>query len=216
MRRFIILLGIFLIVISMVLLFIVIEEDSPLTLQLVTALHCGEGEKATQELGSYIPRSGTSSGGRPVWFYCINAEGIERDITAQGFFTMAGVFVIPFLTGLLMLIGGVTAAARAGTKQFLQATQIQGATVTFRDPETLVTSQANLTPEQQVRMEQAFNMLDKMMPGLKENLNVTTVQSTGSGDLTTRLKQLEDARQQGLITQSEYDRLRQQILDDLV
>jgi hypothetical protein len=214
-------LGIILMIISMVLLFEVIEENSPLTLQLVAIFNCGQGEKATQELGSYI----AGRGGRPVSFACVNAQGEERDVSIPGFFSMMSAFLVPFLAGMALTASGVRSAARSGVSKLAgtvlntSAGSGQAFTFTTSNPGSVVINDAqNLTPEQQAKMQQAMNMLDKMMPGVSigmANQGAVNQGTAGSTNLTARLQELENARQQGLITPEEYTRLRQQILDGI-
>lgn len=47
-------------------------------------------------------------------------------------------------------------------------------------------------------------------------LKTATATKSGKGSLAERLKEIEDARQVGLISSEEYDRLRKEILDDSV
>ncbi len=57
--------------------------------------------------------------------------------------------------------------------------------------------------------------LDGLTPEKVQALKSQMQASTGGGDLTTRLRQLQEAKDNGLISYDEYDRLRQKILDDV-
>jgi hypothetical protein len=52
-------------------------------------------------------------------------------------------------------------------------------------------------------------------PGAVDVTRYVQQQSKPGGDLTAKLRQLEEARNKGLISAEEYDRLRQQILDTM-
>jgi hypothetical protein len=63
---------------------------------------------------------------------------------------------------------------------------------------------------------QVVGITPQTLDSLRHNQHVTTVIPGVSGsDLSARLRQLDEARKAGLITQDEYDRLRQQLLDSL-
>lgn len=68
-----------------------------------------------------------------------------------------------------------------------------------------VSHSADITPERMAQVQQ-------ILSSFGFNNSPT---GTESGSLSERLQQIEDARKQGLITQSEYERLRQDILDNL-
>jgi len=57
------------------------------------------------------------------------------------------------------------------------------------------------------------------MDGLtQDKINALKAQmqaNAGGGDLTSRLKQLQEAKDNDLISSDEYDRVRQKILDDM-
>jgi hypothetical protein len=64
-----------------------------------------------------------------------------------------------------------------------------------------------------VTQYQAKNMQD--VQEIMQQFYSQTGQATSGGSLSDKLKELDDARQQGLISQSEYDRMRQAILDNM-
>jgi hypothetical protein len=52
-------------------------------------------------------------------------------------------------------------------------------------------------------------------PGTVDASRYVQQQGKSGGDLTAKLHELEEARNKGLISAEEYDRLRQQILDTM-
>ncbi len=181
------------------------------TMQLATdakareAQLCKPGETLEEDKGasSYTPGQGHASS---VTLYCVNSDHQKRDVTAEFATSMVGqvggifgnvfsgimgtaVYFILIVVGLIFTIIGLLFGRRRTT------------TVTFGVPVTTSTvyntsSAAGLDLNQVI--QQARDM-----------------KAASSGDLTTRLKQLDDALKAGLITQSEYDSARQHILDTL-
>lgn len=206
---------------------------------------CQEGEEFTQWIGSYIPRSAGSGGGYETAFYCTNSKGDERDVTLNAIGIIAGSFAIPLIISLIMFFvgGGMMVknrmkAAMQGNSSFggtwVNTSQPQMQVFDLRDGSyqggevpaekiaqakqilnsfgvdnfskvTVTTSGGEIPPEKMEQVQQILNSF---------GLNNMATGSSG-GSLTERLKQVEDARQQGLISQSEYERLRQEILDNL-
>lgn len=172
---------------------------------------CQPGEKLEQEMGAYEYQPGGMSG-RPVRYFCIDNEGQQREVTGtfvQGLFGQVTGGLIPGLsatflyTGLmtlgipLVVVGIIlmvmkrsrTAASNMG-QVYTTMSQGQGSI-----PVQLRGQSVNLSPE----MQQFFQQI--------------AASPNPRADLKTRLQQLEQARQSGLISQEEYERLRKQILD---
>ncbi len=105
--------------------------------------------------------------------YCIDKDGERRDETGRWGLIGGGAFVLPFLLGLVMLIGGLNRNAR------------------------LTTSTLTVYPS-----------------GSQVNLGGSSFPSGEGLSLSERLKQLQDARDAGLVTVEEYERLRQEILNE--
>jgi len=189
------------------------------TMQLATdakareAQLCKPGEKLEESKGAsqYTPGQGYASS---VTMYCVNSEGQKRDVTEDfakglvggvgGLFDNAlsgivGVIIYPIMIGfglILTLIGLLIGRRRAAVVP-----------VSFGLPGTASPSVYTTT----------FNSQN---PGGNIDLNqiiqqARDMKAAASTDLSTRLKQLEDAKNAGLISQSEYDRARQSILDTL-
>jgi hypothetical protein len=125
--------------------------------------------------------------------------------------------------GTRQLIQGVAGASNGGITQpqMFYNSSTTGTPVT--SSATFVTvdgkqvDPSTLSPEQQAKIKQAFDMLGMQMPQTGNVISRPPSSSPMSGeDLVTRLQQLEAARNQNLISQEEYDRLRKEILNGLV
>jgi hypothetical protein len=114
---------------------------------------------------------------------CVSENGESRDVTENWTFISAAIFAIPFLLGLFAFIGGVT---RIGAKTL--AAQAAAAS----------TAAANTTP---------------VASGSAQNLAGSQTFTPQGKSLTERLKEIQDARNSGMITSDEYERLRREILD---
>lgn len=164
---------------------------------------CNDNETLEKETGAseYTVGQGYASS---VVYTCVDPQGNRRDVTGEFAEKMVGDLagalnfnfsfspiglVLPILGVVLIFAGLLIRGRKAETVDVPGvAGSFPGARVMRIDPRT---GKAPVDLGQIIR------------------------QNTGGVDLTTRLKQLEDARSQGLISQEEYDRLRKQILDSM-
>jgi hypothetical protein len=188
------------------------------TMQLATdakareAQLCKPGEKLEEAKGAsqYTPGQGYGS---PVTMYCVNNDGVKRDVTEEfgnsmvsqvgGIFDnmlpnlMGGViYVVLIPVGVILTIIGLI-IGRKRTPMVAFGTPGSGGIVYTTSAFNSQGSGGTIDLNQVI--QQARDMKA----------------ASGGTDLSTRLKQLEDARNAGLISQTEYDRTRQQILDTL-
>jgi hypothetical protein len=192
--------------------------ENPYMKQIFTPIVCEENEELVQWLGRYIPRSGSSGGGREMAFYCEDSEGEERDVTGSVVGIMAAGFAIPLILTIVLVIVGSTMAATSRMKRLSQ--NVFGNTVwnTMGNTQSSMTvvdlrdgsyQSGEIPPE---KLAQAKQIMDSLGFG---NAFPTTMGAAGGASLAERLKQLDEARNQGLITQDEYERSRQSILDNI-
>jgi hypothetical protein len=173
-----------------------------------------------------------------LFYYCVNDTGARREVTVEGIGIGAIAFIFPFLFGLFLLLWGIsgmirgrsrrmdevvgvpTASTFAGLGGPISTPKVTTSTYEFDFDQpgksaTVITmngqqvTQADLPPETAQLVNQVLNNLGGMM-----NSASTWTMPTG-GDLTDKLRQLQDAKDKGLLSQDEYDRLRQEILDNL-
>lgn len=160
---------------------------------------CNDNEKLEKETGAseYTIGQGYASS---VVYTCVDPQGKRRDVTGEFAEKMVGDLtgalnfnfsfspvglVLPIL-GFVLIFAGLLMRGRKATT--VEAARVGGA----------------FPGAQVVRIDPRTG-----------NVPVDLGQKASGGDLTTRLKQLEEARDKGLISQEEYDRLRQQILDSM-
>lgn len=162
---------------------------------------CEPGETIETEEG---PPSRTVGGtwGHPVTIYCVDGEGNRREVTGQfagDLFGQAFASMPAFLGGLglsicfssLIMVGVVLL--------------VIGAIISRRNRQPGAVM-AGGVPNVQVYRNQ---------PGTVDASRYVQQQGKSGGDLTAKLHELEEARNKGLISAEEYDRLRQQILDTM-
>lgn len=191
-------------------------DDSPALAEVLDSLHCRPGETIRQTFG------GASSinfrvNGRAVAYTCINDARVERDVTAGVMLTIFAGFGVPLVTAILFIIWGAVGHTRRAARRLLATDDLgtfSGAVlagddgrVTFRtgsrDRDTV--QPANLPPA-------AARLVQQLLEGMSSaGLNA----AVSGGDLADRLEQLQEARDRGFITEDEYQRLRQRILDSL-
>ena len=165
---------------------------------------CNPGEKLEEEGGaeSYSPGVGY---GRTVQYYCVNAAGTRREVTGefvQGMLGDVGSALMPMLSGGLITI----ISPLILTFGFILAilgfvfSRRRGAAVT----QYVYTEHG---------IPNTFNVSSRQAPS--STFSFPTPRSPQSGDLSAKLRQLDEARQSGLLTEDEYQRMRQEILDSM-
>jgi hypothetical protein len=151
-------------------------RDNPAWINLQNTVFCTTGETYTEALGAQS-FSGTRSLGRSFSAYC-ERDGERREVTPQAFLVRAGVFVVPFVGGLCLVIVApmlfMGSIVRGGLRM---ATSNSG----------------GVGGVQVVRM--------------------SDLQAGKSRSLTQKLQELEEAYQRGQLSESEYQRARQRLLD---
>ncbi|MCK6576826.1 MAG: hypothetical protein L6Q98_01845 [Anaerolineae bacterium] len=232
--------GCLLLILSMVLLIgiVVIPVLPPLAEEpaidnYLEPLLCPTGSTIVRDQYSMRDSDGTSY---TMDVYCETDKDRENVTDKWIMYGLIG-FVVPFVVGLLLFIGGIVRRARRAFQDPLAGLPIAGlssATVsaaspisgsTARGQGVMVVHQSSATsPVEGVGIDMTGSIL--RVGGMEIDLNAlkqgqveTFVQQAGqigttANDLVGRLKQLQEARDAGLITSSEYDRLRQELLDN--
>jgi hypothetical protein len=226
--------GIIFMVGAFVVLFMFIQgpEDNALVGQVMTSLHCREGEHFVQEVGAYVDNFGTSADGRTVNFYCEDERERQREVTGEAVLTLIAGFAVPFILGLLIMLWGIFALAwkamrgvtNAAMNGFGGSVVQTGQPSMFGQPVTTSTTYmtvdgkqvdpSQVPPEKMQQIQDVFKALGMNAPQMGSNMVSSSTPMTGA-DFVAQLKQLEDARNQNLITQDEYDRMRKEILDKM-
>ena len=158
---------------------------------------CEEGEDIVQIGGAetYSPSLGY---GREVTIFCEDAEGNRRDVTEQfaGDMIGQGFGAIPGFLGTIGISVCFTSLIGLGLVLY-----IVGAIISRRQT-TVITGMPGV---------QVMNMRPDQM-GYSRG---TRVDAPNAGDLTAKLRQLEEARSKNLISEDEYERMRKVILDSM-
>lgn len=175
---------------------------------------CQPNEQFERELYQMRDRDGTGFSMTP---YCVNNEGQREDVTEKWVMVGVGLFIGPFIIGLFMIIFGANITARRKQNElfagFPQVATGNGFTVinpSGTDAKHVQFQDGNLTVD-------GLNIrLSDLSPDKVEALKSRFQGASAGGDLTSKLKQLEAAKESGLITTSEYDQMRRKILDEMV
>jgi hypothetical protein len=165
---------------------------------------CRPGEELEEESGaeSYSPGVGY---GRTVRYFCVDDSGERREVTGdfvQGMLGDVGAAIMPMLSGSLITI----ISPLILTFGFILA--ILGFVFSRRRPRT-VTQYVYTTGQ---GIPQTFNTPSRQPPSTTFSF---PTQPQARGDLTAKLRQLDEARQANLISEDEYQRMRQEILDSM-
>ncbi len=187
------------------------------TMQLATdakareAQLCKPGEKLEEPKGAsqYTPGQGYASS---VTLYCVNSEGQKREVTGDFANSLLGgvgnifgnalsglasavIYPILIVIGVILAIIGLLISRR-------RSPTVSFGVVGTSNPSVYTTTYTSQNPGGSIDLNQVIQQARDM-------------KASAGGDLSTRLKQLEDAKNAGLISQTEYDRARQNILDTL-
>jgi len=221
MSKLILILGIILNVTAVIFLLtgLADAEGNPIT-SLIESVACNSPEKLVVESTYYSMPNGES--GTNMTYFCEIEPGQRRSVTDSAVLVLGGGFVIQLGLGILFTIVGATAVARNKSKKMLvnmddyfsRYPQAQGPTATMgvsghnlSGQETVIDlrgNQANIPP-------QAQQILNSVLGSVASSVT----QAQGGNSLSARLKQLEDAYENDLITKEEYDKVRQAILDSM-
>ncbi len=206
MGRFLILLGIVLIIGSIIfmgLVFGMAGED--VSAQIISPFACEDNETLTQYSRTVSDFDGTS---QTIDFFCEDSEGQERNVTITAIMVIIVGFVGLLLTGIFATIAGAGIASKNAIQNFsgdiisgqygttvdLRATKVDLNDGTFKEYNPQIP--ANL----RAVLKQASYQLDQLV---------------GNETLADKLEQLHEAYQKGLITTQEYDKIRASILDSM-
>jgi hypothetical protein len=188
------------------------RAQNPSIASLQNALFCNPNEQYVEVLGGRVTDSFGRNAGRAYSAYCEDLEGQQRAATGRSFAIMAGAFAIPFLVGLALAVGSLIAMVSRGSRRAARS----ALPVTVFPPQTgegfsqvsVVTVNGqqvdSLPPEAAEVIRQVF-----------DGFQASASQFATSGDLAGKLKQLQEARDANLISEAEFNRLRQQILDKM-
>lgn len=192
-------------------------RSNPTIIAAKNSLLCAPGERFVEDIGALISGSGSRAFGRELTIYCENNEGQQRDITMQAITTMIVVFLVPFVVGLVLaLIGGIAAFA-GWTRRLASSGSIAGVPVTVYSStpgESVRYTTTTVRMNNQEIPAEAAEVIKQVMAGFQASAG--SFQAGGANDdLVTKLRQLEEARDAGLISAAEYDRTRQRILDSM-
>ncbi len=156
---------------------------------------CKPGERLEQEEGAseYTALEGYR---HTVRYFCVNAADERREVTGDFVQGMLGQALGSIPTMFVPAIGGciLTVGIFLAVIGLLISGRRRGGS-----PRVVMQSYAFDFPQQ----------------GSTPPVARPTPRSPQSGDLSAKLRQLDEARQSGLLTEDEYQRMRQEILDSM-
>jgi len=216
-------LGIVLILFSVA--FLVVCLFSPDIIAPLAPLYCPAGQTLSSKTYTYSRPGETSS---TNVYHCVNADHVEQaDVSGPIMITvMGGFFILMFGGVILTSIGGnrVTRARKATNNYVLSTANFGGSSSGTPSGSAGWNASANAANQE---------TLDNLMNGLQQGvirfggqeIHVDDLRSgnyqmvagqSSKHTLADTLRQLQEARDQGLIDSDEYGRLRQEALDKRV
>jgi hypothetical protein len=191
--------GIFLIIFAVVALLVLVVvpllpgmSDNPVVLNIAASILCQPNETAEIEVVVTTDSDGT---GYTPHVTCIGREGERTEQTGKLFLIVGVIFTVPLLLGILVLnLRGMRREVRevVGVGQDMMSVLRQA-------------SKGN----------PAAGSPSSIDAGLSSDFWQGAREQSNTGNLVAKLKELEAARDSGLITQAEYDQLRKEVLDKL-
>jgi hypothetical protein len=185
----------------------VMFENNSTLMNLQETLYCRDGETFVQDFHTQSDLRGTVRGGQ---IYCVDdASGQQHNVTGKAFLYAGVGFAVPFIVGLVLGMGGITALTGSGVRAVVRRASAQTA--------------AGGAP-MIVRVNQREMALDDLPPDTADLIQqalgaaqhvVANRGAANAAPLADRLRQLQDARSANLISSEEYERLRREILDNM-
>ena len=224
-----ILVGILLMIVGFVLLFGVIvipvlpptQDDANIN-NYLQALLCKPGEKLIRDQYHRSDSRGTSYSMTP---YCVNSERQREDVSGRWTLIGVGGFLVPFLVGLALTIIGANSATKAriqAARDSISTFNTGFSNTGFGDSSGFTVIDARGRAGKQIEFHDGVLKvngteikMDGFTPEKLQALKSQMQANSGAGNLTAKLHQLQEAKDNGLISNDEYDRLRQKILDDV-
>lgn len=204
MGRFLIFAGILLIITAVIFMMATLGVfGTDIAAQIIVPISCEEGDTIRTQNRLSFSNNGS---GQTTDFFCVDNEGDEEDVTGSVVMIIIVGFAGLLGTGILMIFIGAGILAKRVGQNFTNSLfgqqnlgNVQSTSYDLRKSSNV--SQAQLSPEAKAVMEQVFSQVGDAF---------------GNNDtLADKLRQLDEAKQQGLISQSEYERTRQAILDSM-
>ncbi|MBL8153813.1 MAG: SHOCT domain-containing protein [Anaerolineae bacterium] len=207
-------------------------ENNSFLMSVQTALHCPAGSRFEQEFANYSDFRGSA---RVATSYCVDAEGQRTRVPDENLIVIGLVgFLVPFLIGLFLLVGGISRSVSRRAASFASIGAAAGDDVIdvggmkvriSQSPPIVVGSSKSSTrsgesapasPDVSVSEDGVIDvggMKVRISQSPPIIMGTSSTTSIPGGSLTDKLQELKDALDKGLITQDEYDQMRKEILD---
>lgn len=203
MGRFLIFVGISLIVVAVIFMLVGLGvAGEEVAGQIIIPLACEEGDSIRTESRMTFSSDGRS---QTTDFFCVDSEGIEENVTDSVIVIIIVGFGGLLITGILTIFMGSRIVSKRMQENLRNTVfeqqgigNIHSSVIDLRS-NTL--KQGQIPPETQAQIQAIFSQMGDAF--------------ANNDSLADKLQQLEEARQQGLISQAEYERTRQAILDSM-
>lgn len=190
------------------------NPPDPRIANVMDSVFCNPGETYVRQLGGLVSGSGTVSMARELTLYCEDNEGQRREVTGRSIAISVVAFVVAFVGGLLLTIAASFRLTARWSRRLISGAMAAGGPVRVysNTPDGPVEYSTTVVDAKDGQIPpEAADMIRQVMQGFQG----TTPGLSRNDDLSSKLRQLEAARRDGLISQTEYDRVRQQILDSM-
>lgn len=208
MGRFLMFLGFLLIGAAVVFLLVgIFATDNPTISGAIQSFVCSPNEELVIERNRWSLPNGER--GENITFFCEIEPGQQRSVTDAVVPIFIAGFAIPLMLGIFMIIAGAAKGAKTMTNNL--GSQMNSYLADF-DQGDGVARTVNVQSNMQNIPPETRDMIENMLGCVITN---ATQASSPNISLSDRLQQLEEAYEKRLISQEEYDKVRQAILDSM-
>jgi len=193
-------------------------QGNPLFMNTLSVLVCKPGERFVQDFHTVSDLRGTVTGGL---VYCVDNENQKTEVTDLLVQRALVAFFVPFIVGLLMSILGSELIPKrrtplvynSGTTAFGGIEPFSGTTSFITGSGRKIEIQNGVLTVNGVEIPTGYHGIDEQFEVLRQ-MKPVRQNTSGAKSLTEKLRQIQDARDKGLISSEEYDRLRQHTMDE--
>lgn len=207
MGRFLIFTGILLIITAIIFMLATLDVfGNDISAQIIVPIACEPGDTIRTQNRLSFSNSGS---GQTTDFFCVDNEGDEENVTDTviiiilvGFGGLLGTGILMIFIGARMVVNRVTQSFTNTLFEQQNIGNVQTSSSTFDLRQNSSDfNQTQIPPQTQAQIQSVLSQVGDAF---------------GNNDsLADKLRQLDEAKQQGLISQSEYEHTRQAILDSM-
>lgn len=186
---------------------VVVPIFLPDVMEQISGVFCDEGEKLRQNTAEYSDSEGS---GIAITYDCVNERGQASAATGKILLAGFGLFIVPFLLGMLLISIGRRNRLENGSP-FMKVSTFDSGGVGHQTVDVM-----NFSGKLPQQFQHLNSVINTAITTAFEDMDTFEKPKRGGsvGSLVDKLRELEDALAGNYISQAEYERKRQEILDE--